>query len=126
DRPRPAGGLLAVRDRAHAPGQCRVQPSRLRPRRRTLRQWPSQYRALPELRDAGRRPRPPPPLAATAARSPRLAAAVAHPEWAADPRLATNAARVVNREVVDRLVQAALGGESAEAWVARVRGGGGA
>ncbi|MBI5628905.1 MAG: CoA transferase, partial [Candidatus Rokubacteria bacterium] len=54
----------------------------------------------------------------------RLAAAVAHPEWAADPRLATNAARVVNREVVDRLVQEALGGESAEAWIARLRSAG--
>jgi crotonobetainyl-CoA:carnitine CoA-transferase CaiB-like acyl-CoA transferase len=46
---------------------------------------------------------------------------VAHPEWPTDPRLATNSARVVNREVVDRLVEEALAGDAAEAWIARLR-----
>ncbi len=50
----------------------------------------------------------------------RFAAAVAHPEWATDPRLSTNSARVVNRAVVDRLVEEALAGDTAEAWLARL------
>jgi len=51
----------------------------------------------------------------------RFAAAVARPEWGTDPRLATNSARVLNREVVDRLVQEALAGDTAEAWISRLR-----
>ena len=54
----------------------------------------------------------------------RFAAALAHPEWATDPRLATNSARVVNREVVDRLVEEALAGETAEVWITRLRAAG--
>jgi succinate--hydroxymethylglutarate CoA-transferase len=54
----------------------------------------------------------------------RFAAAVAHPEWGTDPRLATNSARVLNREVVDRLVQEALDGDAAEAWISRLRAAG--
>jgi crotonobetainyl-CoA:carnitine CoA-transferase CaiB-like acyl-CoA transferase len=54
----------------------------------------------------------------------RFAAAVAHPEWATDPRLSTNSARVVNREVVDGLVERALAGEVAEAWIMRLRAAG--
>ena len=54
----------------------------------------------------------------------RFAAAAAHPEWGTDPRLATNSARVLNREVVDRLVQEALDGDAAEAWISRLRAAG--
>jgi succinate--hydroxymethylglutarate CoA-transferase len=54
----------------------------------------------------------------------RVAAAVGHPEWATDPRLRTNSARVVNREVVDRLLEEALAGEAAEAWISRLRAAG--
>ncbi len=54
----------------------------------------------------------------------RFAAAVVHPEWATDPRLGTNSARVVNREVVDRLVEEALAGDVAEAWISRLRAAG--
>ena len=46
---------------------------------------------------------------------------MAHPEWGTDPRLATNSARVLNREVVDRLVQEALAGDAAEVWISRLR-----
>jgi crotonobetainyl-CoA:carnitine CoA-transferase CaiB-like acyl-CoA transferase len=73
---------------------------------------------LPDLRHPGG------PLALAAgndAQFARFAAAVAHPEWASDPRLATNSARVVNREAVDRLVEEALAGDPAEGWIARVR-----
>lgn len=54
----------------------------------------------------------------------RFAAAVAHPEWATDPRLATNSARVGNREVVDGLVEKALAGDTAETWISRLRAAG--
>jgi glutaryl-CoA transferase len=54
----------------------------------------------------------------------RFAEAAAHPEWATDPRLATNSARVVNRGLVDRLVEEALAGDVAEAWITRLRAAG--
>jgi succinate--hydroxymethylglutarate CoA-transferase len=51
----------------------------------------------------------------------RFAAALAQPEWATDPRLSTNSARVINRELADRLVEKALAGDTAEGWIARLR-----
>jgi succinate--hydroxymethylglutarate CoA-transferase len=54
----------------------------------------------------------------------RFAAAVGHAEWATDPRLRTNSARVASREVVDRLVAEALADDAAEAWISRLRAAG--
>jgi len=54
----------------------------------------------------------------------RFAAVVGHPEWAEDPRLQTNRARVEHREVVDGLVEAALAAGSADGWIERLRAAG--
>ncbi len=51
----------------------------------------------------------------------RFAAAMAHPEWATGPRLVTNSARVGNRELAGRLVEEALAGDTADAWISRLR-----
>ncbi len=48
----------------------------------------------------------------------RLAEMTAHPEWAADPRFATNKDRVANRAVLDRLIETALAAETADHWIA--------
>ncbi|MDH5748617.1 MAG: CoA transferase [Rhodospirillales bacterium] len=48
----------------------------------------------------------------------QLAKALDHPEWAADDRFKTNAARVGNRETIDALIQDALSGKSAKEWIA--------
>jgi crotonobetainyl-CoA:carnitine CoA-transferase CaiB-like acyl-CoA transferase len=49
----------------------------------------------------------------------RLAAVLGAPEWAADPRFATNAARVVHRDVLVPLVAARFATDVRDAWVAR-------
>ena len=54
----------------------------------------------------------------------RLAAVAGHPEWAEDPRLQTNRARVEHRDVVDGLVEAALAADSAARWIERLRAAG--
>jgi crotonobetainyl-CoA:carnitine CoA-transferase CaiB-like acyl-CoA transferase len=51
----------------------------------------------------------------------RFAAAMAHPEWATGPRLVTNSARVGNRELAGRLVEEAPAGDTADAWISRLR-----
>lgn len=50
----------------------------------------------------------------------RLAAAVGAPEWAADPRFATNAARVAHRDVLVPLLAARFATAARDAWVARL------
>ena len=47
----------------------------------------------------------------------RLADALGHPEWLADPRCATNPDRVENREVVNAMVQEAVAGGPRAHWV---------
>ena len=54
----------------------------------------------------------------------RFAGVTGHPEWASDPRLQTNRARVEHRDVVDGLVEAALAADSAARWIERLRAAG--
>lgn len=49
---------------------------------------------------------------------------IGRPELAGDPRYATNAERVKHREEVIALVQASLGRDSRDAWIARLAGAG--
>lgn len=51
----------------------------------------------------------------------RFAALVGHPEWAADGRFATNAARVHNREAIDALAAGALSQRTTASWVQTLR-----
>jgi crotonobetainyl-CoA:carnitine CoA-transferase CaiB-like acyl-CoA transferase len=51
----------------------------------------------------------------------KCAAALGHPEWAADPRFDTNRARVENRDLVDGAIAAALAGDTADAWIAKLK-----
>ncbi|MEU6561551.1 CaiB/BaiF CoA transferase family protein [Nocardia nova] len=46
----------------------------------------------------------------------RLCEALGHPEWAADPRFATNAARLTNRDEIDRLIGERIGTASRDHW----------
>jgi crotonobetainyl-CoA:carnitine CoA-transferase CaiB-like acyl-CoA transferase len=50
--------------------------------------------------------------------------AVEHPEWEADPRFATNRARVANRTALMALVEAAFTARATEEWLARLRAAG--
>ena len=54
----------------------------------------------------------------------RTADVLGHPEWAADPRFATNRARVENRAAVDAMVGAALKRERADAWLGKLKAAG--
>ena len=54
----------------------------------------------------------------------KFAAAVGHPEWAQDARFAKNRDRVANREVVDGMIATALAGDTADAWLARLKAAG--
>jgi crotonobetainyl-CoA:carnitine CoA-transferase CaiB-like acyl-CoA transferase len=54
----------------------------------------------------------------------KLAGALGHPEWPADPRLATNPGRVEHRETVNRLVGEVVAGRSRAHWVGRFDGAG--
>jgi succinate---hydroxymethylglutarate CoA-transferase len=50
----------------------------------------------------------------------RAAAVLGHPEWAEDPRFARNRDRVANRDLVDGAVNAALAGDTADAWLEKL------
>ncbi|SFW88653.1 CaiB/BaiF CoA transferase family protein [Amycolatopsis australiensis] len=54
----------------------------------------------------------------------RLAAALDHPEWAADPRFATNAARLANRTEIDRLIGERLATGTRAHWRHRLEAAG--
>ena len=54
----------------------------------------------------------------------RCAAVLGHPEWAEDARFARNRDRVANRDVVDGAVNQALAGDTAEAWLTRLKAAG--
>jgi succinate--hydroxymethylglutarate CoA-transferase len=54
----------------------------------------------------------------------RCAAVLGHPEWAQDARFARNRDRVANRDVVDGAVNQALAGDTAEAWLTRLKAAG--
>ena len=51
----------------------------------------------------------------------KCAAALGHPEWAEDPRFNTNRARVENRTLVDGSIAEALTGDTADAWIAKLK-----
>jgi crotonobetainyl-CoA:carnitine CoA-transferase CaiB-like acyl-CoA transferase len=51
----------------------------------------------------------------------RMAEVLGHPEWANDPRFDSNRARVENRSTMDGLINAALAGDRAEAWLGRLQ-----
>jgi crotonobetainyl-CoA:carnitine CoA-transferase CaiB-like acyl-CoA transferase len=48
----------------------------------------------------------------------RCAAALGHPEWGADPRFATNAARLQNRAALEAVIEAVLATNTTAHWVA--------
>jgi crotonobetainyl-CoA:carnitine CoA-transferase CaiB-like acyl-CoA transferase len=54
----------------------------------------------------------------------RFAETLGHPEWAGDPRFATNAARVANRDAIDEAINDALSSDTADAWLARLQAAG--
>jgi crotonobetainyl-CoA:carnitine CoA-transferase CaiB-like acyl-CoA transferase len=47
----------------------------------------------------------------------KFAEAVNHPEWADDPRFVSNSVRVVNRRILDGLIEQALTGQLADCWM---------
>ena len=51
----------------------------------------------------------------------RIAEVLGHPEWAKDARFASNAARVENRSLIDRLINEALSHDRADAWLAKLK-----
>ena len=51
----------------------------------------------------------------------RLARLVGHPEWAADPRYATNSARVENRDALEAALEKILAGQPRDRWLALCR-----
>ena len=52
----------------------------------------------------------------------RFTEVVGHPEWAKDARFNSNRARVEHRDVIDGLIEAALAHDSADNWLAKLRG----
>jgi len=51
----------------------------------------------------------------------KAASVLGHPEWAQDPRFATNRARVANRDTIDGLIGAALATDTAASWLAKLK-----
>jgi succinate--hydroxymethylglutarate CoA-transferase len=51
----------------------------------------------------------------------RTAEVLGHPEWAADPRFATNRARVEHRAIVDGMIGEVLAREAADVWLTRLK-----
>jgi crotonobetainyl-CoA:carnitine CoA-transferase CaiB-like acyl-CoA transferase len=51
----------------------------------------------------------------------RCAEVLGHPEWANDERFASNRARVENRAAIDDLINEALAGDEADAWLAKLK-----
>jgi crotonobetainyl-CoA:carnitine CoA-transferase CaiB-like acyl-CoA transferase len=54
----------------------------------------------------------------------KCAAVLDHPEWADDPRFATNRARVEHRHLVDGAIAEALAADTAEHWLAKLKAAG--
>jgi succinate---hydroxymethylglutarate CoA-transferase len=54
----------------------------------------------------------------------KCAAVLGHPEWAGDPRFATNRARVEHRRLVDSAITRALAADTADTWLARLKAAG--
>ncbi|MGH6771379.1 MAG: CaiB/BaiF CoA transferase family protein [Xanthobacteraceae bacterium] len=54
----------------------------------------------------------------------KCAAALGHPEWASDSRFTRNRDRVVNRDVVDGMINDTLAGDTADAWIVKLKAAG--
>jgi succinate---hydroxymethylglutarate CoA-transferase len=54
----------------------------------------------------------------------KCAAVLGHPEWADDPRFATNRARVEHRLLVDGAIAQALAADTADCWLAKLKAAG--
>jgi crotonobetainyl-CoA:carnitine CoA-transferase CaiB-like acyl-CoA transferase len=54
----------------------------------------------------------------------KCAAALGHPEWASDARFTRNRDRVTNRDTVDSMINQALAGDTANAWIAKLKAAG--
>ncbi len=54
----------------------------------------------------------------------KCAAVLGHPEWAADPRFATNSARVAHRLLVDGAIAEALKADTVDSWLAKLKAAG--
>jgi succinate---hydroxymethylglutarate CoA-transferase len=54
----------------------------------------------------------------------KCAAVLGHPEWAGDPRFATNRARVEHRHLVDDAIAQALAADTADNWLASLKSAG--
>ena len=54
----------------------------------------------------------------------RTAEVLGHPEWANDPRFKTNRARVDNRVAIDGMIEQALKGDRADAWLGKLKAAG--
>jgi succinate---hydroxymethylglutarate CoA-transferase len=54
----------------------------------------------------------------------KCAAVLGHPEWADDSRFNSNPARVENRTLVDGSIAKALAGDTADAWIAKLKAAG--
>jgi crotonobetainyl-CoA:carnitine CoA-transferase CaiB-like acyl-CoA transferase len=54
----------------------------------------------------------------------KFAAALGHPEWAQDTRFARNRDRVEHRDIIDGLINQTLGGDNADAWLAKLNAAG--
>jgi crotonobetainyl-CoA:carnitine CoA-transferase CaiB-like acyl-CoA transferase len=54
----------------------------------------------------------------------KFARAVGHAEWGADARFAKNKDRVAHRELVDGMIAEALGSDTADAWIAKLKAAG--
>jgi len=54
----------------------------------------------------------------------KCAAVLGHPEWADDPRFATNRARVEHRHLVDGAIGEALAADTADNWLAKLKAAG--
>ena len=54
----------------------------------------------------------------------KCAAVLGHPEWAGDPRFATNRARVEHRHLVDGAIAQALAADTADNWLAKLKAAG--
>jgi len=51
----------------------------------------------------------------------RAAEVLGHPEWASDPRFASNRARVEHRVAIDSLIEATLQHDKADTWLKRLQ-----
>src|SRR5262249_7657747 len=54
----------------------------------------------------------------------KCAAVLGHPEWADDPRFATNRARVEHRRIIDDAIATALAADVADSWLAKLKAAG--